>query len=91
MPLGLEKSSMARECRKIYKLLKQSQLRLALAESCTGGLIAGQLAQIPGISEHFCGSAVVYRYDTKARWLGLSRRELDKKGAVTAPCAKKWL
>ena len=48
-----------------------------LAESCTGGLVAATLAQIPGISEHLCGSAVVYRAPTKSAWLGIDQRLLD--------------
>jgi nicotinamide-nucleotide amidase len=49
--------------------LRERQLRLVLAESCTGGLVAATLTRIPGISEWFCGSAVVYRLDTKHEWL----------------------
>lgn len=46
-------------------------LRLVLAESCTGGLAAATMARIPGTTEWFCGSAVVYRLDTKHQWLGV--------------------
>ena len=46
--------------------------RLVLAESCTAGLVAAELGQIPGISEFLCGSMVVYRTLTKAAWLGIS-------------------
>ena len=47
-----------------------------LAESCTCGLIAATLGEIPGISEHLCGSAVVYRNATKAAWLNVSAHDL---------------
>jgi len=50
--------------------------RLVLAESCTGGLVSMTLTEIPGISEFFCGSAVTYRNETKACWLGVSRAQL---------------
>jgi len=53
-----------------------SPCRLVLAESCTGGLISMVLTAIPGISESFCGSAVTYRNETKACWLGVSREQL---------------
>ncbi|MBC7691609.1 MAG: nicotinamide-nucleotide amidohydrolase family protein [Methylotenera sp.] len=58
-------------------------MRIVFAESCTGGLIAATLAQIPGISDHFCGSAVVYRNATKNQWLGVTSRSLEKWGAVS--------
>lgn len=55
----------------LAELLRSAGKRLVLAESCTGGLVAATLAQIPGISEHLCGSAVVYRAATKTAWLGI--------------------
>jgi PncC family amidohydrolase len=53
----------------VAKRLSERQLRLVLAESCTAGLVAATLARIAGISEWLCGSAVVYRLDTKHQWL----------------------
>ncbi|HUQ69738.1 MAG TPA: CinA family protein [Planctomycetaceae bacterium] len=53
----------------VAQQLRTRQWRLVLAESCTGGLVAATLARIPGISEWLCGSAVVYRLDTKHQWL----------------------
>lgn len=55
----------------VASLLKAAQIRVVFAESCTAGLISGTLGRIPGISEFLCGSAVVYRLDTKTRWLGI--------------------
>ena len=46
--------------------------RLVLAESCTAGLVAAELGNIPGISDFLCGSMVVYRTPTKTAWLGIS-------------------
>jgi PncC family amidohydrolase len=51
--------------------------RLVLAESCTAGLVAAELGQIPGISEFLCGSMVVYRTPTKTAWLGISSEILN--------------
>ena len=56
--------------------LRDSGDRLVLAESCTAGLVAAELGQIPGISEFLCGSMVVYRTLTKAAWLGISQDSL---------------
>lgn len=61
----------------VARLLRLRGRRLVLAESCTGGLVAAMLAGIPGVSEHLCGSAVVYRTATKSAWLGIDPRLLD--------------
>ena len=60
--------------------------RLVLAESCTAGLVAAELGKIPGISEFFCGSMVVYRTPTKQAWLGISSDLLENSsiGPVSA-------
>ena len=56
---------------RIAALLKTTKSRVVFAESCTAGLISATLSRVPGISEYHCGSAVVYRLDTKSRWLGI--------------------
>ncbi len=56
---------------RIAALLKTTKTRVVFAESCTAGLISATLSRVPGISEYHCGSAVVYRLDTKSRWLGI--------------------
>lgn len=56
--------------------LKESGDRIVLAESCTSGLVAAELGQIPGISESFCGSMVVYRTTTKTAWLDIEPKIL---------------
>lgn len=61
----------------VANVLRSTGRRLVLAESCTGGLVAATLAQIPGISEQLCGSAVVYRSATKSAWLGIDPGLLD--------------
>ncbi len=71
--------------------LIDSGQRIVCAESCTAGLIAATLASIPGASRHLCGSAVVYRNDTKTRWLGVAQEILDDKtrGDVCAETAER--
>lgn len=59
-------------------LLQGLDVKLVLAESCTGGMVAAALAGIPGISRYLCGSSVVYREQTKQQWLGITARELKK-------------
>lgn len=72
----------------VASLLMQLGRRVVFAESCTGGLVSASLARVPGISEYLCGSAVVYRLDTKARWLGISEALLRDPGPVSAVVAR---
>ena len=51
--------------------LQAAGRRVVFAESCTGGLASSLMSEIPGVSESFCGSAVVYRNATKEAWLGV--------------------
>jgi nicotinamide-nucleotide amidase len=71
----------------IYFLLKKRKYKLALAESCTGGMIAAAITDIPGSSEVFSGSAVVYSNAWKEKLLGVGKATLEKYGAVSSQCA----
>ncbi len=62
--------------------LKERGLRLAVAESCTGGLIGHWLTNVPGSSDYFMGGVTAYSYEAKSRLLGVSREMLDHYGAV---------
>ncbi len=68
--------------------LKVAETRLVLAESCTGGLIAAELASIPGVSQWLCGSAVTYRENTKIRWLDVSAESIAQQTAVSEQVAR---
>jgi nicotinamide-nucleotide amidase len=57
----------------VQRRLQQTGHRLVLAESCTAGLVASMLGTLPGISNHWCGSLVVYRPESKAEWLSVDR------------------
>ncbi|MBS1676923.1 MAG: competence/damage-inducible protein A [Actinobacteria bacterium] len=70
----------------VAKLLKGH--RLGLAESCTGGLVAARITNVPGASDYFAGSAVTYSYESKERLLGVPRPLLEKYGAVSPECAE---
>ncbi|MDB5428754.1 MAG: cinA [Phenylobacterium sp.] len=63
-------------------------LRLATAESCTGGLLASLLTDIPGMSHAFERGFVVYTNEAKAEMLGVSKAILDNDGAVSEPSAR---
>ena len=67
----------------IGHLLRKRELKLALAESCTGGLIGNRITNVPGSSEYFLGGIVAYAYEAKAALLGVSWDTLNTKGAVS--------
>lgn len=66
----------------VGRLLTEKQATLAVAESCTGGLIAAMLTDIPGSSAYFRFSGVTYANDAKIRVLGVSPQTLERWGAV---------
>ena len=68
--------------------LRTQGKRLALAESCTGGLVGHLITNVPGSSEYFWGSAVTYSYEAKERVLGVRRETLTRYGAVSAETAR---
>lgn len=70
------------------RLLEQKKLRVTTAESCTGGLIAGALVNVPGISEWFGEGYVTYSNEAKERLLGVSHGTLETYGAVSEQTAR---
>lgn len=62
-------------------LVRRRTDRVVFAESCTAGLVAALLGQVPGISNWFCGSAVTYRESVKTGWLGVSNEILQQQSA----------
>lgn len=67
--------------------LNSAGLTLALAESCTGGLVSTLLTEVPGASAFLNRSAVVYANQAKIDWLGVGSEILERDGAVSAACA----
>ena len=68
--------------------LSLRKLTLAVAESCTGGLICSRLTNVPGSSAYFLGGMVVYSYEAKERLLGVRHATLYDHGAVSEPTAR---
>lgn len=68
----------------VVELLANADTKIVFAESCTAGLIGASLGAVPGVSQHLCGSAVVYREATKQQWLGVTEETLRASGAVSA-------
>ena len=69
------------------RLLRKHGLTLALAESCTGGLVGSLITDVPGSSDYFLGSAVTYAYSAKETILGVRHETLVAHGAVSAETA----
>ena len=72
----------------VIQLLKEKQLTVATAESCTGGLIGGALSGIAGSSEVFLGSVNTYANEWKNHLLQVPQEILDTVGAVSEDCAR---
>jgi nicotinamide-nucleotide amidase len=72
----------------VVKLLTQKKKTLALAESCTGGLIAHRITNVPGASEIFRGGIVAYSNAAKEKFLGVRAESLKKFGAVSEQVAR---
>ena len=73
----------------VLSLLRQRGMTLSAAESCTGGLVAKRLTDIPGASDSFVGGMVVYTEAVKCRALGMEQSFLDEHGVVSAAVADK--
>jgi nicotinamide-nucleotide amidase len=71
----------------VLDLARKQQLTLGTAESCTGGLVASRLTDVPGASDVFRGSVVAYANEVKEAQLGVSAKTLANYGAVSAECA----
>lgn len=69
-------------------LLRRGGLKLAVAESCTAGLVAARLTNPPGSSDYFAGGVIAYANDVKSGLLDVSPRTLARHGAVSAQCAR---
>jgi PncC family amidohydrolase len=71
----------------VGRLLTEQGLTIAVAESCTGGLIAHRLTNVPGSSTYFIGGVVAYSNQVKEQVLGVSARTLSEHGAISKQCA----
>ncbi len=67
--------------------LRETDATVAVAESCTGGLVGSLLTDVPGSSDYFERSVVTYSNDAKQELLAVSRESLDSDGAVSEAVA----
>ncbi len=71
----------------LFKLLKSRNSTISVAESCTAGLIASMIADIPGSSQFFKGGCVTYSNEMKSKFLGVNSNTLETYGAVSKEIA----
>ena len=72
----------------VSKMLVENNLKIAVAESCTGGMVSASLINYPGISSVFMEGCVTYSNEAKMKSLGVKKETLDVYGAVSDNCAK---
>lgn len=74
--------------RRLFDHLTAQQLKVAFAESCTGGLLSHSLTQLPGSSKIFWGSVISYDNEAKVRLLGVKADSISQFGAVSSEVAQ---
>jgi nicotinamide-nucleotide amidase len=72
----------------VAELLRANGLTVAVAESCTGGLLAGRLTDLPGSSDYTRGAIVAYSDDVKVAQAGVPRELIERHGAVSLEVAE---
>ncbi|MBR6159030.1 MAG: nicotinamide-nucleotide amidohydrolase family protein, partial [Lachnospiraceae bacterium] len=70
------------------KLLAGCGYTVSTAESCTGGLVAGCIMNVPGASDVYNAGFITYSNEAKIKYLGVKRETLDKYGAVSEQTAR---
>ncbi len=71
----------------LFNLIQKENLTVSTAESCTGGLIAGAITSIPGISSYYEEGFVTYSNEAKKKYLGVPSHILKTHGAVSRQTA----
>ncbi|HEV2490578.1 MAG TPA: competence/damage-inducible protein A [Candidatus Acidoferrales bacterium] len=71
----------------VAKNLLDHQATIAVAESCTGGMLAERLTNVPGSSSYFRGGVVSYSNDLKSAWADVPKEIIEAKGAVSSEVA----
>lgn len=72
-------------------LLLENRMKLAAAESCTGGLLSEMITEVPGSSDYFWGSAITYSNQAKKLFLGVNENTLEQYGAVSQETAREMV
>jgi nicotinamide-nucleotide amidase len=71
----------------VARVLTENRATIAVAESCTGGMVAERLTNVPGSSSYFLGGVVCYSNELKTSLVGVPREMIEAKGAVSGEVA----
>ena len=74
------------KCKKIVKILRKKKLKIALAESCTGGILSSKITSVIGSSKVFTMGLVTYSNQSKNSVLKVPKNIIKKYGAVSSEC-----
>ena len=77
---------MKKETVKVINLLKRKKLKIAIAESCTGGMLSSAITSVSGASKVFTMSLVTYSNQAKMSILKVPKKIIQKHGAVSVQC-----
>ena len=80
-------AQLVEKAREVIEANRAAGLRIAVAESCTGGLVSAALTEIPGSSDVFEAGLVTYSYEAKVEMLGISLDVLETFGSVSIAVA----
>jgi len=72
--------------KKIVLLLKKKKFKLAIAESCTGGMLSSAITSVSGSSKVFTMGLVTYSNQAKTNLLNVPKKIIKKNGAVSVQC-----
>ena len=67
---------------------RSKHIKVAVAESCTGGMLGARITSVPGSSDVFLGGVIAYANEVKVKELGVSQADLDAHGAVSEPVVR---
>lgn len=73
---------------RVGQLLREEAQTIAVAESCTGGLVGSLITDVVGASEYFIGGIISYMNQSKLHSLAVSREALEQHGPVSKPVAR---
>lgn len=75
----------------LVELLKHKNEKIAIAESCTGGMLSYKFVRISGASDVFIGALTTYANEAKVSWLGVNESDIEKYGAVSESTVSQML